>query len=407
MTAQRSGLRIVVCGLLAQYPLGGVAWDYLQYPLGLAHAGHDVYYLEDTGLWPYNPNEDGVSKACDFNVAYLAALMDRFGLGDRWAYRFAHEDQWFGMPEARRCDVLRTADLVINVSGTLRNPADLETRGILCYVDSDPVFTQVKVARGQEDFRAVIDAHDVHFTFGETLSDEVPKTGHRWMPTRQPVVLDQWEPGAKDCGRFTTVMNWSSYNNVEYQGRAYGQKDVEFRRFLDLPANTSASLEIAVASGKNARPPYDLLRHRGWSVVDPAVVCPDLDSYRHYLQTSHGEWSVAKHGYVVGQSGWFSCRSACYLAAGRPVVAEDTGWSRVLPTGAGLFAFTTLEEAVAALDEIQSDHASHARAAREVAEAHFDSTRVLNSLVERSLTCTPTHSSTLVAGGSSSDLQED
>lgn len=376
--------RIVVSGLLAQYPLGGVTWDYLQYIVGFARLGHDVYYVEDTGQWPYNPAEDGVSKGCEANVDHLATVMDRFGLSDRWAYRFAWQDQWFGLDEARRTEVIRTADLILNVSGVLRDPAGLDRHGVLAYLDSDPVFTQVKLARGQNDFRAVVDAHDVHFTFGETLGADVPATGHTWLPTRQPVVLDEWTHAMPDTGRYTTVMNWSSYNDVEFAGRRYGQKDVEFRRFLNLPSRTAAALEVAMASGKNARAPYDLLRHRGWSIVDPAVACPDLDSYRRYLQTSRGEWSVAKSGYVQGRSGWFSCRSACYLAAGRPVIAQDTGFSDVIPTGEGLLAFGTVEEAVGALADVEADYRRHAEAAREIAAAHFDSTRVLESLLDRS-----------------------
>lgn len=382
---ETSRLRIVVTGLLAQYPLGGVTWDYLQYVLGLARLGHDVYYLEDTGQWPYNPVEDGVSKGCDTNVAHLARVMDRFGLGDRWAYRFAWQNQWFGLDARTRAEVVRTADLVVNVSGVLRDPAGLERTGVLVYVDSDPVFTQVKIARGQRDFRAVVDVHDVLFSFGETLGGGVPSTGHRWLPTRQPVVLAEWAHALPDRGRYTTVMNWSSYNDVEFDGKRYGQKDVEFRRFLDLPARTAVPVEVAMASGRTARPPYALLRHRGWSVIDPAQVCPDLDSYRHYLQTSRGEWSVAKNAYVRGWSGWFSCRSACYLAAGRPVVAQDTGFGAVLPTGTGLLAFTSVDEAVDALERIESDYPRHVDAAREIAAAYFDSARVLESLLERAL----------------------
>lgn len=386
-------LRIVVSGLLAQYPLGGVAWDYLQYPLGFARLGHEVYYFEDTGQWPYNPQEDGVSQGCQFNVAYLAGLMERFGLGERWAYRFAWQDQWFGLDRAVMAEVVRSADLILNVSGTLRDPASLERRGVLAYLDSDPVFTQAKLARGQHDFGAVVDAHDIHFSFGETLAAS-PATGHLWLPTRQPIVLDEWVHDHEDHGRFTTVMNWSSYNDVEFEGRRYGQKDVEFTRFLDLPAETAASLEVAVASGRNARVPRDLLRHRGWSVVDPAVVCPDLDSYRDYLQRSRGEWSVAKQGYVAGRSGWFSCRSACYLAASRPVVAQDTGFSTVLPVGEGLFAFDDLDSAAAALDAIESDPWRHRVAARELAEEHFASDRVLNDLLDRIQTPAPARTAT-------------
>jgi hypothetical protein len=181
-------------------------------------------------------------------------------------------------------------------------------------------------------------------------------------------------------------MNWTSYNPVVYNGQTYGQKDVEFLRFLALPSRVIPTVcEIAVNAGKTRRTPRPLLVHKGWRVVDPEVVCPDLESYRHYIETSKAEWSVAKNGYVVGQAGWFSCRSACYLAAGRPVVVQDTGFGAVLPVGEGLLSFTTLEEAVAAIQDAEANYARHAKAARAIAEAYFDSDKVLTRMITEAL----------------------
>jgi hypothetical protein len=382
----RSPLRIIVTGLIAQYPLGGVTWDYFQYVLGLAQLGHDVYYVEDTGQWPYNPAEGGLGKGCDFNVEYLAGIMSRYGLAERWAYRFPWQSQWFGLSEAKRGEVFRSADLLINISGTLERPEEYRQVRRLAYIDSDPVFTQVKLARGQLDFRKWIDAHDVQFSFGESLSSLVPETGHRWRPTRQPIVLSEWHPDTPYRQVFTTVMNWTSYKPVVYGNRSYGQKDVEFMRFRELPSLVApAVLEIAVNAGKTRRTPRQLLAHKGWRVVDPAEVCPDLDTYRQYIESSKAEWSVAKNGYVLGQPGWFSCRSACYLAAGRPVAVQDTGFSAVLPVGEGLLAFRTTAEAVAAIQEIEANYARHAKAARELAAEYFDAANVLTQLIDEAL----------------------
>lgn len=381
-----SRLRIIVTGLIAQYPLGGVTWDYFQYVLGLARLGHDVYYLEDTGQWPYNPHEGGVSKRCEFNVEYLAGLMARFGLSDKWAYRFPWQSQWFGLSDEKRTEVIRSADLLINVSGVLEYPENYRRVRRLAYIDTDPVFTQLKLARGQTDFRRLIDTHDVYFSFGENFSAAVPDTGHRWRPTRQPVVLAEWHASPRHRDVFTTVMNWTSYKPVIYDGKSYGQKDTEFMRFLDLPSMVNPTvLEIAVNVGKTRRTPRALLAHKGWRVAEPLVVCPDLDSYRRYVETSKAEWSVAKNGYVVGQPGWFSCRSACYLAAARPVVVQDTGFGAVLPVGEGLLSFTTVEEAVAAIKEVEANYARHSKAARAIADEYFDSDKVLNRLVEEAL----------------------
>jgi hypothetical protein len=211
----------------------------------------------------------------------------------------------------------------------------------------------------------------------------VPDTGHHWRPTRQPIVLSEWHSETPYRQVFTTVMNWTSYKPVVYKGQSHGQKDVEFRRFLDLPRLVAPTiLEIAVNAGKTRGTPYALLRHEGWHVVDPEKVCPDMDGYRRYVETAKAEWSVAKNGYVVGQPGWFSCRSACYLAAGRPVVVQDTGFGGVLPVGSGILSFRTPDEAVAAIREVEAHYQHHANAAREIATIYFDAAKVLTELID-------------------------
>jgi hypothetical protein len=384
-----SRLRIVVSGLIGQYPLGGVTWDYIQYVIGLHRMGHDVYYLEDTGQWPYSPAEGGVSAGHEYTVAYLDSVMRRFDLADRWMYRFPWGPRWFGLDDRRRGEVLDTADLLINVSGTLRAPEEYRSRGRLVYIDTDPVFTQLKLARGHAEFRKMVDAHDVQFSFGELIASgravAVPDTGHRWIPTRQPVVLEEWNAGDRTHrDAFTTIMNWTSYKPIEYEGRMFGQKDMEMERFMGLPGRVGQPLELAIAPGKNRRTPHARLAKNGWHLVDPNVVCPDVATYRDYVRSSAAEWSVAKHGYVVGRSGWFSCRTACYLAAGRPAVVQDTGFSDLLPTGEGLLAFETIDQAADAITRVASQPERHARAARQLADAFFDARTVLGSLLDLS-----------------------
>jgi hypothetical protein len=405
-------LRIVVTGLIAQHPaLGGVAWDYLQYPAGLLRLGHDVYYFEDSGEWPYTldggaSGQDWVAYDPTANVRHLSKVMERFGLGDRWAYRFAINPRWYGISDSERAEVLRSADLVLNVSGALEHPEHYRSVKRLAYIDSDPVFTQVKLALGDElrDFRQRVAIHDVHFSFGECLGERIPETGYTWLPTRQPILLDEWHPAAPHDGTFTTVMSWTSYKPLLYNGIAYGQKDREFARFLDLPSRVRpAKLEVAVGGlqhaewesvfanhpGNNRRtePPAqlsaaDLLRQFGWSVVDPLQCCSNLDTYRAYIQSSKGELAVAKNGYVVGQPGWFSCRSACYLAAGRPAIVQDTGFSAVVPAGEGVVLFSSPEEAAAAIGEVEADYQRHAQSAVAIAHEYFNSHGVLNRLLE-------------------------
>jgi hypothetical protein len=383
-------LRIVVTGLIGQHPLGGVAWDYVQYPVGLARLGHDVWYLEDSGEWPYDVSGPGgrasAVEDCSANVSYLESVMHRFGLDDRWMFRCPIGQRWHGIDESTRTEVLESADLLLNISGSLFRPAEYRSVRQLAYVDSDPGFTQVKLANDEGRFGNRVRAHDVHFTFGERLGPAVPDTGIRWLPTRQPILLGEWQSTATTRPAFTTIMNWASYAAVVHEGQRFGQKNVEFERFIDLPHLVpDITLEVAmrgILRRRKPTAPMERLAQRGWHVVDPRVVCPTLDSYRDYITSSRGEWSVAKHGYVAGPTGWFSCRSACYLAAGRPVAVQDTGFSSVIPTGEGLLAFTTPEEAARALLEIDGDYDRHAQAARDIARDHFDSDIVLGALVD-------------------------
>ena len=418
MIGRTRPLRIIVTGLIAQHPtLGGVAWDYLQYPLGLLRLGHDVYYFEDSGEWPYNlvggpSRKDWIAWDPAPTVAHLAGVMERFGLGDRWAYRFPIKPKWFGLPHPKRREVLRTADLLINVSGTLKRPTDYRSVRRLAYIDSDPVFTQVKLSlpRGQLKFQRRVKAHDVYFSFGENLGNAlVPETGHHWRPTRQPIVLSEWRPAQPHRNVYTTVMSWTSYRPLSYRGQTYGQKDYEFRRFAGLPSRfPHGRLEVAMSGLQHVRwqtpdddprpaeagasepaDPLAALTQRGWGVADPVKTCGTIDAYRSYIESSKGEWSVAKNGYVRGRSGWFSCRSACYLAAGRPVVVQDTGFDGALPAGEGILRFSTLDEAAAGLEEVEAHYDRHARAARAIAEEYFDANKVMPRLVEAALNGCP------------------
>ncbi|MDQ3953104.1 MAG: hypothetical protein M3279_09110 [Actinomycetota bacterium] len=412
-----SRLRIVVTGLIAQHPhLGGVAWDYVQYAAGLDRLGHDVYYFEDSGEWPYNTDggptgNDWVARDCRPNVLHLARVMDRFGLGERWAYRFPIDGSWHGLPDSRRKHVLDSADLLLNVSGTLEWPERYENVTCRAYVDSDPVFTQIRLLANADEpmpddgenataFRRRVDSHHVHFTFGETLPEDLRATGHTWLPTRQPVLLSEWRPRESHGRALTTIMSWTSYPPLVHAGRTYGQKNVELSRFLDLPKLVpQATLGIAMnpthhanwesVPARDAESSAGALARRGWRVFDARRACSELTSYRRFVESSAGEWSVAKNGYVVGRSGWFSCRSACYLAAGRPVVVQDTGFGCVLPVGTGILAFRTPSEAAAAVEEVTADYSLHASAARPLAESLFDSDKVLAELVEEALRVTP------------------
>jgi hypothetical protein len=420
--------------------MGGVAWDYMNFVLGLQKLGHEVYYVEDSGEWPYlesgPADEDWIAHDVSGHVGYLAETFEAFGLGDRWAYRFPIRDEWYGMPDLRRRDVIRSADLLLNVSGTLDYPDKYRSVARLAYIDTDPVFTQVAAARGgelltqrgalntvvcgpdetpdeailvgwtrEEKLRRRIDLHDVHFTVGETLNGTMPDTGHTWLPTKHPIALSAWRSEQPHNGVYTTVANWTSYKPIEYEGRSFAQKDVELIRFIDLPKLVApVSLEIAMAKVHHAawqsehqyvltssghggvdlasETPHGLLHRYGWRIVSAAERCGDFTAYRNYLLSSKGEVSVAKHGYVCARAGWFSGRSACYLAAGRPVVVQDTGFGAVLPVGEGIVSFSTIQDAEHAIRRVEGAYHHHARAALAVAEEYFDSDKVLTRILK-------------------------
>lgn len=412
--AASSRLRVVVTGLIAQHPrLGGVAWDYVQYPAGLARLGHDVYYLEDSGEWPYRLHggadpESWIARDPSDNVRHLADVMERVGLRDRWMYRFPVTGHWYGLSERHRAEVLSSADVLLNVSGTLEDPELYRRIPRLAYIDSDPVFTQARIlADPTSAFSRRVDAHDAFFSFGGRIDEGPFATPHAWRSTRQPVLLSEWSPAPVARAELTTVMSWTSYEPLESRGLLLGQKDVELRRLLALPRRSPVPLEIALGSLHHAGwesvderspaeaprtadlTPAEILGAAGWRVVDAFSACATPEAYRSYIRSSRGELSVAKSGYVVGRSGWFSCRSACYLACGRPVIVQDTGFSPSPPVGLGVLAFDSADSALAAIEDVVAHYQRHARAAREIAVEYFDARRVLAPLLEQALAAAP------------------
>ncbi|MBI4515281.1 MAG: glycosyltransferase family 1 protein [Deltaproteobacteria bacterium] len=384
-------MKIVVTGLIATYPLGGVSWDYIAYVAGFAQLGHEVFYLEDTGNWFYDPRAQTFTAEVDFNVRYLLDAFAYSGveIGGRWAVR-SPDGVYHGAGEAAVARFCRQADLFLNVSGACWLRDSYRGARRTAYLDSDPCYSQAKlmaVERGtaSEDVAysvGLIRAHDCFFSFAENIahpSCRIPHCGLTWLPTRQPLVLEHWpmsfEPQAQ---AFTTVMSWKTDVTLPaIDGVTYGGKDVEFAKFLDLPRHTPAVLEVAVAGSA----PVAQLRAAGWRLADPREKSGTMAAYREYLAHSRGEWSVAKNAYVASRSGWFSTRSAVYLALGKPVVVQDTGFSAYYPTGAGLFAFDTLEQAVAGLAAVAADYPRHCQAARAIAEQEFAAPRVLGRLL--------------------------
>jgi hypothetical protein len=292
------------------------------------------------------------------------------------------------MTREQLLDVAACCALLVNLSGHLQL-AEIRRLVPRCvFVDDDPGYTQFWHAAGVTNGR--LDGHDAHYTFGTRIGAgacPIPTSGIRWRAIRPPVVLSDWPPQASSgCGRVTTVASWRGpFGPVEHDGVRYGPRAHELRRFADLPRRAGRELEIALAIDPPDNDDAELLRGHGWTLTDPSACAGDPAAFRGYVQGSDAELGVAQGIYVQTGCGWFSDRTTRYLASGRPAIVQDTGFSAELPVGAGLLAFTTPEEALAAIHEVERDHEEHARAARKLAEEHFDSARVLQRVLEEVL----------------------
>jgi hypothetical protein len=376
-------MRVIVLGHIVRGPVGGMAWHHLQYVLGLARLGHDVWFLEDSQDYAscYDP-ERGV-KGVDptYGLRFARDAFAMIGLSERFAYYDSHTDAWLGPAASLVHEVCAAADLLLNMSGKNRLRPWFTEIPDRVLIDTDPAFTQI---RHLLDPAAMANAraHTAFLTFAENVRDgsaELPADGLPWRATRQPIVLDAWPVTAgPPAGKLTTVMLWDSYPARSFAGVSYGMKSASFAPFLDLPRRVDAELELAV--GSPSAPKAELRRH-GWGVVNPLEVTRTPRDYGEFIRSSKAEFSVAKQGYVVSRSGWFSERSAAYLASGRPVVVQDTGFSSWLETGAGVMAFCGPEDAAMCIRDLDARYGHHCRRARALAEEHFDSDRVLGQLI--------------------------
>jgi hypothetical protein len=380
-------LRIVVLGYVIRGPLGGMVWSNLQFLMGLAELGHDVYFIEDSDDYPscYDPRRHVVDTDPTYGLGFAAAVFERIGFGQRWAYFDAHSARWHGPCAPSIADLSHTTDLVLNLCGV--NPLRPWLHGIpvRVLVDEDPAFTQIRHLTDPAALERAL-GHTAFFTFAANIGQPqctIPDDGLDWRPMRQPVALAAIGavPG-RASANFTTVMQWDSYPARVYDGRRFGMKSESFAPYMNLPSRSTAPLEVAVG-GEGA--PRAQMAACGWRVTDPLGVTRDPWTYQDYLVASKAEFSVAKHGYVASRSGWFSERSVAYLALGRPVVVEDTGFSRWLIAGDGVLPFSNPDEAVAAIADVDARYDRHCRAARAVAEAYFDARHVLARLIEEAM----------------------
>jgi hypothetical protein len=385
--------RIVVLGAMAEIPVAGVAWQVLHYLEGFRRLGHDVVYVEDTGTWPYDPEADAFSDDATRAVRRLERLMTQAGFAERWAYvDVAREDAVSGMTHERMAAAIAEADVLVNLSGaTVLKEAHLDVP-VRIYLETDPVTPQLEIAAGRQWTIDFLAAHTHHFSFGERLGApgcDVPVERFTYIPTRQPVVLDWWpqppEFPAPHPGplRFTTVSNWDqTQKDIEFGGELYTwNKSAEFLKLLDVPRRAGVTIELALALDDAET--IELLERHGFGVLQAGSLSRDPDAYRAFITASGAEFTAAKDQNVRLRSGWFSDRTASYLATGRPAVVQDTGFEVALPVGEGLLAFRTVDEAVDGVQQVAADYERHSRAAHAIAQEHFRAETVLGALLER------------------------
>jgi hypothetical protein len=384
------GGRIVVWGLMASLPFGGMVWQVLHYLVGLRRLGFDVWYVEDTDRVVYEPRRLWPTLDYAPNVERLDAFMTSVGLGDRWVFRppLSREECLGARDLAGLVRLYAEADAALNLCGAQEiRPEHRSIRGLI-YLQTDPTADQVRVAEGRRPKIEELETYRSLFTYGENIGTDqcrVPVEIFEWKTTRPPVILDWWDSSARPAEpRFTTITNWRRFpkKDVRWKGETWSwNKQDEIRKIIALPRVSPVPLELSIGGYVNAKDKA-LLRDHGW-IVRPASRLTDPDVYRAYIEGSSGELTVAKEQYVLPRTGWFSDRSVCYLAAGRPVVTQDTSFDRSIPTGEGLLAFDDQAGALEAIETVLRDYRRHSRAARELAREYFSSDVVLTDMLRK------------------------
>jgi hypothetical protein len=383
--------RVVVMGFMGSCPIAGVIWQHLHYIAGLQRLGHDVYYIEDSARLPYNPETLEVNNEFDYAARLLERLAREFEFKNRWTFcaRYLRGQPTAGLSLKKIRRLYREADAILNVCGAQEFNDDLLASDRIIYVESDPGVEQIRIDKGVRSTIDYLRRHCALFTFGEnvgTKSFPVPAHNFNWLPTRQPVVTDLWKTSRAPsrAAVFTSVANWSTsgLKDIAWRGEKYlWSKSREFLRFVAAPKKAGETFELAT-NIKEAKTRAKFLRN-GWRFHSPLQLSVDYWLYRDYVRHSKGEFTVAKDQYVRLNTGWFSDRSACYLAAGRPVIIQQSGFTQHYGNDGGLFAFSSIKEIVDAVKAINADYAKHSRAAREVAREVFEAEKVLASLLDR------------------------
>src|ERR1700693_1189916 len=383
--------RILVMGFMGSCPIAGVIWHHAHYSVGLQRLGHDVYYIEDSARLPYNPETFEVNNEFDYAARLLERLAREFEFKNRWAFcaRYLRGQPTAGLSLKRIRQLYREADAILNICGAQEFNDDLLASDRIIYVESDPGVEQIRIDKGGGSTIDYLRRHRSLFTFGENVGTKsflVPTHNLKWLPTRQPVVIDLWKTNRAPprAAVFTSVANWSTsgLKDITWRGEKYlWSKSREFLRFVAAPKKAGETFELA--TNIQDRKTREKFEKHGWRFTSPRQMSVDYWLYRDYIQQSKGEFTVAKDQYVRLNTGWLSDRSASYLAAGRPVITQETGFTKNYGGAAGLLAFRSLGEIGETAKMIRADYKKHSGAARRIAREVFEAETVLKSLLER------------------------
>lgn len=376
---------VIVSGALANKPLnGGNAWSRLSWILGFKKLGFEVCFIEQIGRDGCVDHTGSVSSfASSVNLAYFQSTMARFGLSQSSALIYRDGEEVCGLALDKLVTLARKASLLFNMSGHLTLPGIKDKIGCKLYYDDDPGFTQFWHADHNPGAR--LWDHDFYFTIGENIGKPecaIPTGNINWRHTRPLVDLEAWPVmSQKSLDRFTTIASWrGAYGPIQHNGKTYGLKVHEFRKFIDLPQRSGHCFEIALQIHPADKKDLDSLLAYGWRISDPKDEAGSPDNFCRFVQWSGAEFSVAQGVYVDTNSGWFSDRTVRYLASGKPALVQDTGFSLNYPVGEGLVAFRNIGEALEGVERIARDYKRHCLAARNLAERHFDSSKVIREM---------------------------
>ncbi len=380
--------RIVVLHLAIRYPFAGVVWQLLHHLIALRELGLEVYYIEDHGAYVYDAIGATLTPDSTRNLKLVGGVLDRFGFAGRWAFLDPITKDYVGMPKDKCLKLIRESEAVLNLCGASEPREEHFASPMMIYLETDPGLFQVQIERRDPFAMMIASAHKLFFTYAYNIGQPdcpIPQAGITWHPTRPPVLLDEWHPGVGPAqpAALTTVGTWhNNGKDLDVAGTTYyWSKHVNFEKVLDVARRAAQPIELStdISSG----PDYDRAIAGGFTFRPVVPMSLDIDDYRKYISSSRGEFTVSKDLYVRTHSGWFSDRTVCYLAAGRPVVTQFTGFEKFVPAGAGLLGFDDAESAVDAIRAINADYPRHAKAAREIAAEYFDARRLLDEIAAK------------------------